>query len=310
MEHICEDYVHVPYPEKPDYGHPPPPNDGYGPPVPHHPSDDPISDSYGAPKTFNPTDSYGTPKALPILSETFAAVPEITEGSLSDSYGIPLASPLTGGSHQLSTSDVNILAAQLFKRNKRNAQREDFSEVQMREILTTAIMKKMTSTTDEDLFKNLSEMFSSRAKQMRQELDTTTSTTTTESPGILGGSIQEDLPFLEREIMEEIIRRKAILLGENTTSVPSVTNSSVPDPDPGLPSPGVIIGVPLPVARARAPPPIITVEELPSEPGCRTLATKTCHRTPVIVNKKVSGHTPILGTIDQPIVAKYTFTRY
>ena len=185
----------------------------------------------------------------------------------------------------MSTADVNILAAQLFSRNKRNAQREDFSDGQMREILTTAIMKKMTATTDEDLFKNLSEMFSSRAKQVQQELETTT--TTTESPRILGGSLEEDLPFLEKEIMEEIIRRRALILGKNTTSVPSVTNSSLPDPDPGLPGKGVIIGVPLPVNVA-APPPIITVEELPSDPGCRTLATKTCTRTPVIVNKKVS----------------------
>ena len=289
VEHICEDYVHVPYPEKPDYGLPPPPpapNDGYGPPVPsplHH-SDKPISDSYGAPKSFNiPTDTYGTPKALPILSESYAAVPDTTR-SLSDSYGLPFA-----GNHHFSTSDVNILAAQLFSRTKRNAQREDFSEGQMRELLTTAIMKKMSSTTDEDLFKNLSEMFTSRAKQMKQELETPTSTTTTESPGILGGTIQEDLPFLEKEIMEEIMRRRANLLGENTTSAPSVTNSST---DPSLPSPGVIIGVPLPV-KVKAPPPIITVEELPSDPGCRTLATKTCIRTPVIVNKKVSvsGHT-------------------
>ena len=159
----------------------------------------------------------------------------------------------------------------------------------MRELLTTAIMKKMTATTDEDLFKNLSEMFSSRAKQMQQELETTTSTTTTESPSILGGALEENLPFLEKEIMEEIIRRRALLLGKNTTSVPSVTNSSLPDPDQdsGLPGKGVIIGVPLPVNVA-APPPIVTVEELPSDPGCRTLATKTCTRTPVIVNKKVS----------------------
>ena len=35
------------------------------------------------------------------------------------------------------------------------------------------------------------------------------------------------------------------------------------------------------------PPPLITVEELPSEPGCRTLATKTCYKTPIVINKKV-----------------------
>ena len=174
VEHICEDYVHIPYPEKPDYGLPPPPtpNDSYGPPVPppHHHSDEPISDSYGTSKPYNsPTDVYGTPKAPPILSESYAAVPETT-GSLSNSYGLPLASSLAGN-HHFSTADVNILAAQLFSRTKRNAQREDFAEVQMRELLTTAIMQKMTTTTDEDLFKNLSEMFSSRAKQMKQAGD-------------------------------------------------------------------------------------------------------------------------------------------
>ena len=288
VEHICEDYVHLPYPEKPEYVHPlpPTPNDGYSPPVPppHHHVDESVSDSYGAPKPYNsPTDGYGTPNAFRILSESYAAVPD-TKDTISDSYGLPLASPLAGN-HHFSTADVNILAAQLFSRTKRYAQGEDFADVQMRELLTTAIMQKMTTTSDEDLLKNLSEMFSSRAKQMKQELETPT---TTESPGILGGVIQEDLPFLEKEIMDEIMRRRANLLGTNTTSVPSVTNSS--DQDPGLPSPGVIIGVPLPV-KVKAPPPIITVEELPSDPGCRTLATKTCIRTPVIVNKKVSGHT-------------------
>ena len=43
------------------------------------------------------------------------------------------------------------------------------------------------------------------------------------------------------------------------------------------------------------PPPLITVEELPSEPGCRTLATKTCYKTPIVINKKVrhTRHTPV-----------------
>ena len=52
----------------------------------------------------------------------------------------------------------------------------------------------------------------------------------------------------------------------------------------------VIIGVPLeagPSSQDLQLPPVVTVEELPSEPGCRTLATKTCHKTPVIINKKV-----------------------
>ena len=39
------------------------------------------------------------------------------------------------------------------------------------------------------------------------------------------------------------------------------------------------------------PPPLITVEELPSEPGCRTLATKTCYKIPISVPKKVPYET-------------------
>ena len=234
MRHICEDYVHVPYPKKPDYDPPPPPpppHDGYGPPE-RHPgpghhhtasnSDQLLSDNYGAPNPPQLSDSYGSPRALPIsMSESYAVAK--TPQLLSDSYGVPLSSPL-GAHHQLDASDVNILAAQLFSRTKRNAQREDFSEGQMRDLLTTAIMKEIKSTTDENLFKSLSNMFSKRTKQMKQELDTTT---TTEFPNILGGSFEEDFPFLEKEIMDEIRRRKASELGRNTTSATSVSNSSL-----------------------------------------------------------------------------------
>ena len=232
VRHICEDYVHVPYPKKPDYDPPPPPHDAYGPPE-HHPgpghhhtasnSDQLLSDNYGAPSPLPQLpDSYGSPRALPIsMSESYAVAK--TPQLLSDSYGVPLASPL-GAHPQLDTSDVNILAAQLFSRTKRNAQREDFSEGQMRDLLTTAIMKEIKSTTDENLFKSLSNMFSKRAKQMKQELDTRT---TTESPNILGASFEEDFPFLEKEIMDEIRRRKASELGRNTTSTTSVSNSSL-----------------------------------------------------------------------------------
>ena len=38
-------------------------------------------------------------------------------------------------------------------------------------------------------------------------------------------------------------------------------------------------------------PPIVTSYELPSEPGCRSLATKTCHKIPIIVPKKVPFET-------------------
>ena len=57
-------------------------------------------------------------------------------------------------------------------------------------------------------------------------------------------------------------------------------------PENGLLSPSVLIGVPLPV-HVEPPAPIVTVEELPSEPGCRTIATKTCYKTPIVINNKV-----------------------
>ena len=53
----------------------------------------------------------------------------------------------------------------------------------------------------------------------------------------------------------------------------------------------VLIGVPIetrPSSADQELPPQVSVEELPSLPGCRTLATKTCYKTPVIINKKVS----------------------
>ena len=52
----------------------------------------------------------------------------------------------------------------------------------------------------------------------------------------------------------------------------------------------VLIGVPIetrPSSADQELPPQVSVEELPSLPGCRTLATKTCNKTPVIINKKV-----------------------
>ena len=35
------------------------------------------------------------------------------------------------------------------------------------------------------------------------------------------------------------------------------------------------------------PPPTITIKELDAEPGCRTFSTKTCHKVPIVVPKKV-----------------------
>ena len=35
------------------------------------------------------------------------------------------------------------------------------------------------------------------------------------------------------------------------------------------------------------PPPTITIKELDGEPGCRSFSTKTCHKVPIVVPKKV-----------------------
>ena len=92
------------------------------------------------------------------------------------------------------------------------------------------------------------------------------------------------LDSLTEAIMEEIKRRT-----ENQTKPESLGESLTPS-EGFLSTPGVIIGVPIetrPSFPERQLPPQVSVEELPSEPGCRTLATKTCYKTPVIINKKV-----------------------
>ena len=188
---------------------------------------------------------------------------------------------------------MKLLAVRLFSRNKRSAQ----NELGLREMLTSAVMKEMRElqsspeSFDQDLVTQIfQDMFASRAK----EIKTIQESTTTPKPreiSILGGTLDtgDNISFLESEIIEEIMRRKqAGLL--NTTEDGGVKPSigdSVVKPDSIIPSPGVVIGVPIPVPSG-PPKPIVTVEELPSDdPECRTLATKTCFNTPIIINKKV-----------------------
>jgi len=116
--------------------------------------------------------------------------------------------------------------------------------------------------------------------------------------GTLGGTLalgarlipDQGVDSLTEEIMEEIKRRT-----ENKTSTvaPSSSLGDTVAPDSGLPTPGVIIGVPIETQTGgQPPPPQVSVEELPSDsPGCRTLATKTCYKIPVIINKKVPFET-------------------
>ena len=44
---------------------------------------------------------------------------------------------------------------------------------------------------------------------------------------------------------------------------------------------------PTPPSPPAAPAPTITIVELPADPGCRSFSTKTCHKVPVVVPKRV-----------------------
>ena len=295
VEHICEDYVRVPYPDH-GYGHHPEHGygdpgqgydhhvqDSYGPPAPYTnqasdtyaPKAAPIlnSDNYGTMFSDTPVkpvpildDGYGVPRANPLMKDNFK-MPNIP-ANMEDTYRMPKTSPIVDNTFRMSKSQstqlanldeskLNLLAVQLFSRSKRSAQAQitDMSEEEMRELLTTAIMKEMKSKTEDELFENLSDMFSARA----EEITKTTTTTTTQSPKLLGGSFEASLPFLESAIMEEIRRRTSLTHAQNVTelggSVPLNTTRAAPAPASELggvlkteriPDPGVIIGIPLP----------------------------------------------------------------
>ena len=303
VEHICEDYVHVPYPDhgyghhpEHGYGHPEHEygqpeqeyghhvQDSYGPPAPftdqtsdtYAPKAAPIlnSDNYGTMFSDTPVkpvpileDGYGVPRANPLMKDNFK-MPNIPS-SMEDTFRMPKTSAIVDNTFRMSKSQstqlanldeskLNLLAVQLFSRSKRSAQAQitDMSEEEMRELLTTAIMKEMKSKTEDELFENLSDMFSARAEEIKQTTSTTT-TTTTQSPKLLGGSFQASLPFLESAIMEEIRKRTSLAHAQNVTelggSVPLNTTRAAPASELGgvlkterIPDPGVIIGIPLP----------------------------------------------------------------
>ena len=317
MEHICENYVHIPVAV-------PAPYDDYGPPLsppihhdayspthhhdvpPHHSQHHHDVSPHHHP---HPHDSYGPP-AAPHHDQVFPVIPHdgyslvhaiqdhekhsqhpVHHENSKDDPNIPKAPPLFSLPQALSeNSALNPLAVQLFSRSKRNAQMDQISESDMREMLTKAIFEEMKANTEDELLKNLGDMFSARAKGLKTE-------ESSPKPSILGGSLSDDaFPFLEKSIVEELMRRKELTQNTSISSAnddksgnnrPSIGGSVIPDKG-GLRQPGVLIGVPLPVA-VEPPPPIVSVEELPSDnPGCRTLATKTCFKTPIVVNNKVS----------------------
>ena len=214
----------------------------------------------------------------------------------------------------------NLMAVKLFSRNKRAAQSteesmeillrqldekrrklglieedEETEEKKMREIVTIMIKDEIRKKQQESQV-NTNPEFGDRGvipeinieTLMREENSEEAENPSLETLGgtlALGGRIIPDtgMESLTEAIVKEIKRRT-----ENKTSTESLGESLTTAS--GLPTPGVIIGVPIEAGTGGSlPPPQVSVEELPSDsPGCRTLATSTCHRTPVIINKKVS----------------------
>ena len=83
---------------------------------------------------------------------------------------------------------------------------------------------------------------------------------------------------------------KLIKGGTENETKPETLGESLAASDEFQSTGGVLIGVPIetrPSSEDQQLPPEVSVEELPSGPGCRTLTTKTCFKTPVIINKKV-----------------------
>ena len=308
VEHICEDYVHVPVPEyHHDYHHKqPPPRDAYG-----------IPEAAPLPP---PSDAYGLPVAAPLLQPVPPPQP-VLQG-----VGAPIhfsqeplpvhPKPLV---HQIpdvnvNPSDINSLAVKLFSRSKRYARSQEFnSNSNMRELLTAAVFEEMQKKRTEGeiaaaVFKEMQmetkEGERSNFEPALQPGDTTSidldaslmkmsstiaaeKKTNSDSNQVLGSILSDkDLELLETEIISEIQRRKEAALVKEKEKDKDTSIGGDVVPENGLLSPSVLIGVPLPV-HVDPPAPIVTVEELPSEPGCRTIATKTCYKTPIVINNKV-----------------------
>ena len=212
----------------------------------------------------------------------------------------------------------HLMALKLFSRNKREAQgteqsmetllkeldikrrklglieeedqvqMDDLDENKMREMVVIMIQDEIKRKLQENQ-KKINPEFAVDVDSLLMETKMM-ETGSGGGPSSLGGRLipspgDQGLDSLTEAIMEEIKRRNQ----ENQTKSDTLGESLTPA-ESFLSTPAVIIGVPIesrPSSPGLQPPPVVTVEELPSEPGCRTLATKTCYKTPVIINKKV-----------------------
>ena len=219
----------------------------------------------------------------------------------------------------------HLMALKLFNRNKREAQDieksmetllkeleikrrklglieedeqlpiDDIDENKMREIITIMIQDEIRRKQQEnqqklnpefgvDVDALMVEAMMKETGEAREKSPPPSSTSLMPLGGRLIPTPDEGMDSLTEAIMEEIKRRT-----ENQTR-PETLGESLTPSEGFLSTPGVLIGVPIetrPSSPSQQLPPQVSVEELPSEPGCRTLATKTCYKTPVIINKKV-----------------------
>ena len=163
---------------------------------------------------------------------------------------------------------------------------DDIAENKMREIVTIMIQDEIRRKQQENQQKNSNPEFGDTDSLLTETKTLETGGTGENTP--LGGRLipagDADMDSLTEAIMEEIKRRS-----KNQTK-PETLGESLTPSEAFLSTPPVIIGVPIETRLSPSDPklpPQVSVEELPSEPGCRTLATKTCYKTPVIINKKV-----------------------
>jgi len=172
-------------------------------------------------------------------------------------------------------------------------QMDDLDENKMREMVVIMIQDEIKRKLQENQQKNPEFAVDGDVDSLLMETKMM-ETGSGGGPSSLGGRLipspgDQGLDSLTEAIMEEIKRRNQ----ENQTKSDTLGESLTPA-ESFLSTPAVIIGVPLeagPSSPDLQLPPVVSVEELPSEPGCRTLATKTCHKTPVIINKKVPFET-------------------
>ena len=201
-------------------------------------------------------------------------------------YQVPHAPPI-GADDQ----EISLLAVNLFSRNKREAQ--EITTITLKEMVKGMIMSEMQKmvTSPPDMQQLIPQPIMPLQPQpppvppgQEPKLDIKDMKVSNMPSESLGGFLpDDDLKLLESEIMAEIQRRKEQSVKFNS----SLGAQLVQNPSLVL-APSVVVGVPLPV-HVKPPAPHITIEELPSEPGCRTIARKTCYKTPIIINKKVGG---------------------